>query len=255
MRRAMLSALMVLALAAAAARADGGATIASAPAVVYSQQQFGNSTNGGPDALGFSCITDSWWSLPAIAGDHVTVDWEGGRSVSRVALFAVGATDYNARISGLNGNQLALVSPNGTGRGELTFTAPRSGSMPLAFQVSTCVGEGGAPGPYDFVATVRHAVRLFVPVGALRRGAAVTVQVRDPDGRPITIPALRVSLQVQRPGGHWRTVGQASPAAGLAKIPVALPRSYKGLKVSLRARAGGGGYLTATSQSRRVQVR
>ena len=255
MRRAVLAALIGLVFAAAAAVADGGATIAAAPAVVYGQQQFGNSTNGGADASGFSCEHDSWWSLPTIAGDHVTVDWEGGRSVSRVALFPVGATDYNARISGLSGNQLTLVSPNGTGRGELTFTAPKTGSMPLAFQVGTCVGDGGEPGPYDFVASVKHADRLFVAVGALRRGAVVNVQVRDPDGRPITSPALRVSLQVQRPGSHWRSVGHASAAGGLAKIPVSLPRSYKGLTVSLRAHASGGGYLTATSQSRRVRVR
>jgi hypothetical protein len=256
MKRAVLSAFIVLAFAAAAALADGGATIASAPAVVYGQQQFGNSTNGGPDgADSFGCETDSWWLLPTIAGDHVTVDWEGGHSVTRVALFPVGVTDYNARISGLNGNQLALVSPNGAGRGELTFTAPKTGSMPLAFQVGTCVGDGGEPGPYDFVATVEHAVRLFVPVGTLRRGSTVGVQVRDPDGRPITNSALKVRLEVQRPGSHWRIVGRASANAGLAKISVSLPRSYQDLKVSLRAHAAGGGYLSSTSQSRRVRVR
>jgi hypothetical protein len=248
--RSLLLVTVAAALAApAAAYADGGASIAAAPPVVIAQQQIGNTATGGqsPDVCGTNFR--SWWALPVTAGDHIAVDWESQDSSATLNLWPVGTTDFTfpdtqpAASSELNDNLKA----------ELTYTAPRTGNLPLELFHGAC--STGDPGPYDFVVSVKHTVRLALArVHRVARTGIMKVSVRNPDGVGVTAPALQVVLQARNSNGTWRSVGHAAPANGVARVGYRLPKQSRS-KVVFRVRASGGAYVTATSASLRAAVR
>jgi hypothetical protein len=251
------AAVLWLLLAAAPTLADGAPTIAQAPVVVYGQQEFGNTADGGLDPRqGINCPLDSWWLLPTVAGDNVTIDFEGDNSILDVLAFPVGTNDFN-----LPSNEGALSErgPGANGKGEMVPSATVSGDIPIEFQGTDrvrCEDATAPEGPYDFVARVTHTVRLFVPrLGVLRRSATVKVSVHAPDGSLVNDPALKVSVQLRRPQGSWRTVGVSAVTRSIAAVRVKIPRLLQGRAVSLRVRATGPNYYTATSAAQQVQTR
>jgi hypothetical protein len=237
------------------AAASGGASIAAAPAVAYGQPEFGNTatdggTNPGSLSLEQQCSQtgdNGWWNLPVAAGDAVTIDWEAPAE-SYAMVFPVGTTDFN-----LVGSQAVtheMVS--GNGKAALWFRATVGGTMPLV------IGAGGCftatTGPYSFTAYVKHKVHLFVPhrrVLPLR--GAVAVHVSTPEGHPISDPGLQVLVQIQG-HGHWRGIGSATAAGGVANVPCTLPAGFRGSHTLLRAIARGNEYEPASSATVRVQV-
>lgn len=246
MNRVACAAVVSLALVAAgasAAEADGGHTIEGAPAVVFGQQQFGNTATGGHANNTLS----SWWSLAVTSGDRITIDWESVASDTELQVFTIGTNDFN--LGDASSFERSTLGSNG--RDELVFLAPRTGAMPLRFYVESHIfNEDANPGPYDFTAFVRHGVRLSFPRHSrLPRRATLSVGVRNPDGVAITDAALKVTVEMKRGASKWRAVGSSSPANGMASVPVTLPLSARGKMVSLRARSQGASYVTATSRS------
>jgi hypothetical protein len=66
-------------LAAGSASATARANIASAPTVAYGVQEFGNTATDSTPLQGLcpDIETDTWWLLPVLAGDAVTINFEG----------------------------------------------------------------------------------------------------------------------------------------------------------------------------------
>lgn len=249
------AALAILAFSPAAARASGGQTIASAPVVPWGQQQFGNLVDGGVTAnsCGDSIYTE-WWLLSVISGDRVTIDWEAQEiDYTELDVYPRGTTDFNYPQASVT----ARSTLNSNAKAELALTANSTGNMPVAITSSTWSCLAGTPGPYDFTAYVRHAVVLGVPKRAsLSRRGVLRVAVHNPDGGPVSDPALRVSLQLL--GGsvrRWRTVGSATPADGHAAISYAAPRSMRSRRVLMRVVASGAAYMTTVAGRQRVTVR
>lgn len=211
----------------------------------YGQQEFGTlaPANGCPY---------SWWDLSVTAGDHLTVDWESqATGLPYAALYPKGTNDYDypqtqyVADSFLNGNQ----------KGQLTYTVPSTGVMPLAFTADDlCNADDQGGGPYDFTAYVVHAVTLSLKgVAPHARSGRATVGVHSPDGTPLSDPAIKVQLRASTSGRKTVKLGVSTPSHGLAAVRYKLPASWTRKKVTVRASAEGPGYLTATSTAEGVR--
>jgi hypothetical protein len=242
--RALLAAACVALLASPSARADGGRTIATAPRAAWGVHHTGTTVDVGapcPTRLGSFF---SYWTLRTTKGDRVTIDWGAQQKDTVLSLLPVGTTDATAATATPSDSQ-ALAEMYG--KSELTaHPQRRTGVVPLQVHGFVCDGGGG---PYDFTAHVRHAVRLRV-AWRPRIRSRITVRVHDPDGRPVSSSALRVSIQALLRGA-WRPAGHAPVAGGRAVVRLALrPRR----RVRLRAVASGPAWVTRVSGARRVRV-
>ncbi len=246
---AALVTVAVACFAAQTAAASGGTDIASAPSIVYGQQEFGNTVidNGESPGEPVSFHLDagcgngnsSWWTLPVQAGDKVTVDFEGGASTMLV--YPVGTTDFNL----LSTDSFLESDMPSNDKQEAKFSAPASGSMPVDFY--DCADQP-APGPYDFAASVLHGLVVSLSVGAVNRRqhrTAFLVALHTPSGGAVSNAALRSALQI-RAHGSWAT---------LTTIGVPDAFSYRwshdqrGKRQSLRVRVYGPGYQTTISRT------
>ena len=243
--------------------AQGGQTIASAPAVAYGQLESGGPAgfrtpdcNGTPVIGGFSDYGYwSWWTAPVVAGDVVTVDWQAqpGQDSSgnprywyRVQAFPAGTNDFTVADT----NQvLDDIFADRATIGQFSFRASVSGSMPFVFLSDSCA----APGPYAFTASVSHGLLVSLQrFTRVHRTSKVSVAVDTPDGA--AVPS-GVNVQVQLYSNHrWSSVGSAPVSNGWAVVQLHLPRSVAGEVVSLRAYGTGSGYRGAVSRSTRARV-
>lgn len=89
---ALMGAVLVASLGATIAWAEGGTSIAAAPAVTYGQQEFGNLSSQVEE---YCKHYRSWWTLPVTAGDLVQIDWEAQGAEVDLNLFEAGTTDFN----------------------------------------------------------------------------------------------------------------------------------------------------------------
>jgi hypothetical protein len=237
------------------ARAEGGASIASAPTVTYGQQEFSNIGGGSHVTAecglfgGFSGCCESYyhqfWSLSVLAGDMLTIDWESEVPDLELKLLPVDTTDFT-----LNKNKaVAEQQLANNGKNELQYKAPQSGPLPMDFKLCKV-----APGPYDFTVYVVHTVRLFLArrVKLPTRGT-IAVPVRTLDGSPISDPTLQVKLQVKI-HNHWHTVGISPVNSGVANVPYRLARKWRHKHVDLRAMAQGASYQVAIGAVIAVRV-
>ena len=247
-----LGAASVVALLAAwgwtsSALASGGASIASAPTVVYGQQEFGNlaSDNGEApcDISGDPIGGSSWWNLPVTAGDRVTIDYEG--DLGGFYLFPVGTTDF--ALTSTDPFETSHLGSNGKQRA--VFTAGRSGSMPLDLGMNDgCYPVASLdppaynmrPGPYDFTAYVLHKLVLSMSARSNRRQHRTYLYVgaHNPDGVPIT-NGVHAAFQLLY-GGRWHPTGTYVHWTGRAR----------GKWWRVRAQVAGSGYVTATESIR-----
>lgn len=233
------------------ALAAGGETIATAPLITSRQQYVGDTAEvpeRGTCFLGNSSFSE-YWRVRLTAGDALTVNF-GITEINvdfTVLLYPHGTTD--SRVDGAR--SLASVSVGRNGAGRLEFRAARSGTHPLRF--SSC--GGFATGPFEFRAQVKHRALLSLPARrSVDRTGTIAVQVRTPDGRPITDPALRVTL-LGTWGNKTRTLGRTSPKKGVASFKPSLPASVGGSAIKLRAVAEGRDYFGAVTGTRTVRVR
>lgn len=219
------------------AHAEGGTSIAAAPAVAYGQQEFG--TIVSHDAGGCR----AWWLLPMTTGDHLSIDWETSTDpYVKLFLYAPGTTDFNY----LQTNGVGYQTLNSNSKAEFTFTAPTTGTFPLWLTDVGCRGNV-APGAYSLTAYVTHVLNVFLPhIGNLHSKGTVTVAVHDPAGGPIESPMVKVELQIKGRGG-WHAIGAAPVSQSAAAIRYSVPRSLRHQRVAVRALAAGIGYLAVTS--------
>lgn len=248
MRRATPALLLIsasLMAAAIPARAEGGASIASAPTVAYGQQEFG--TLATPDA---HCVYISWWQLPVVAGDAIQVDWEVHNEGIHFHVFPVGTNDFN-----FNMRESLKFVPNPNLKTESTFTASQTGDMPMWFAIAeTQCPSVNVPGPYSFTAYVVHALTVGLPrVSSLRRRGTLTVAVHNPEGGPINDPTVQVTLQVKG-RGSWQTIGSAAVSNSAATVAYTVPARLRHQHVTLRALAHGSGYASAASAHLKVRT-
>lgn len=242
------------------ALADGGPTIAGAPPIAFGQPEFGNTVTGGRSLDG---RYNSYWSLSVIAGDQVTIEWEGQSSsppdIPQLDVYPVGTTDTNVVITHPVASKTpASKTPHGNGVAGLTFTAPKTGTMPTDFETRGCLfgrGCGHFAGPYAFIAYVRHAARLALPtLGSLPLSGTVAVTTQNPDGAAISDAGLYVFLQIKPANQQWANIGSAAPTDGVAKVGYIIPASLAGQHVEVRAVTGSPYYLAEESGAEQVLI-
>ncbi len=245
---AVLSLLLMLVLPQAQAFASGGADIASAPPISYGKQLFGSTATDGHGEDSFGCgVGLSWWLLPVLAGDEVTIDVEG--ALNQLDAMTVGTTDYNLHSSSV----FTYAEVGSSDKQELSFTAPVGGAMPLEF-FTACGDSWRQPGPYDFTATDHHAV-----VAALKRYPHIktttplvgTASLADgtpvPDGMAFT---LTVSWS-----NHSHAQYSATSVGGVLTFPLSLPATAQGKKATfVVTRPADGQYQAAKGDKMEVVV-
>jgi len=246
-----LGAIAAALLIAPAAQADP--TIAGAGTVMPGTQQFGNTLC--PDQPSDSCPDEQFWKLNGTSGDQVTIDWEHGgpdypEYVNRLQVYPEGTTDFSIS----NVSPLFTFDLPSNNKAQSVFTLPQTGMFPLRFLTNDCCDVGG---PYDFATTIEHAVKLFIGApkakSKIKRTSQVTVNVRNPDGAPLS--GLPVKLTGVWKGKNHR-LGTATSSAGLATFQLHLPRSTRKKTIRLRASMSGvAGYLNARSSAVKVKVK
>jgi hypothetical protein len=233
------------------ALASGGPDIASAPTVAYGQLEFGNTATDDATTYDQTYDCDSWWLVPAIAGDQVTVDWaaslgpDGNYSTAIVtSLYAPGTTDFN--FANVEPVVRAYVN-EANGRQELKYTAARDGTLPLQFQAaeSNCTGSYG---PYNFTAYIKHELIVTLSAKATPKHHSTTFRVaaHNPDGVVIAQTALRAAFQL-RVKGQWQTIKTK-------RAPLRFTKTWKPAQrhkfQSVRVSVSGPAYRTATTTVR-----
>ncbi len=259
--RVGLLCVVLMVLANCPAYADGGSSIASAPAVPAGAQQFGSL---GPSSYTYEhrdlneCYAAfrSWWALSIVAGDSVQIDWEAQNGAVGLNIWAPGTTDFNfPQTNPITHEGLSTA----TNKAELTYGFDASGIYPLEFFDVFQIGCGGKPapvGPYSFTVLVTHALSLALPfVHTLLPKGKLVVGVHDPAGGPIDNPGVIVELQIKG-RGRWITIGKAPVSSSAAAIAYTVPRSLRHNRhVTLRALAAGPGYRAAGSAHIKVRTR
>lgn len=242
------TAVVILPLAAFAA---GSPSIANAPLVQPGVQQFGDNSTCCymNDGFGFH---REFWALRLVSGDRVTINWtfpQTGDSNVTPRFFTPAVTDFN-----FAGSDSAEAESAGAvnGKGSARLVAGASGRWTLAFVTSAIADD---PTAYDFTYYVKHVARLHLaPLASISRTGRVSLSVRAPDGAAISNTALKVRLEGFW-GRGWRLLATSTPKAGKASFRLRLAPALRGTTIKLRARAAGGSYLAATSQTRSVRVR
>lgn len=242
------------------ASAAGGATIASAPAVTYGKQLFGNTASDDGGKTLSECVDgESWWMLPVLAGDRVKIDWEGG--VDYLQAWQVGTTDFNIHTAPFP--QMFHIGSND--KEESIIEAPVAGSMPLRLysfdEEGFCVFEGGGddykPGLYDFIATVQHALAAaLTPVTAVYVNSVVTGGASFVDGTPVPDGTVFHLVAKWHNGRELaRAAFSAASTGGVLSFQLSLPPETVGKTVRLAiSRAEDISYQAAKSVPVNVKV-
>lgn len=235
----------------ASAQAEGGASIAAAPTVAYGQQEFGSTATGGYLTFGCGPGYRSFWALPVVAGDQVTIDWESTISTTEMVVAPVGTTDYNMAHSD-NLTEQALAGNN---KNSFQFTAPQTGTMPLWFR--SCEDIGATPGPYAFTAADQHALATaLTPATYIYPNSAIGGTVSLADGSPTPDGMVFNLIAKWHSQGDLKQVAaSAATAGGSLSFPLALPAESAGKKVRLViARPADPSYLATKSSPLIVTV-
>jgi len=227
-----------------AALASGGSSIASAPTVVYGQQEFGNTAADSPF---YNFFSNSWWLLPVTTGDRITLDLQSEivdctscisngptPDVSEEKIYPIGTSDFNLSSAA----PVRDNNPSDTGYLQDVVAASRTGIMPLDFTAYV-----GNPGPYNFTVYVQHAIVLaqYQSANRQKHRTSFSIAVRNPDGGAITDPSLRMRFVV---GNLSRTVAQ--PFA----FSVSWNRRQRGKWQTARITVSGPSYQTASMKIR-----
>lgn len=212
------------------ASAEGSKTVAGAPVIPFGQQQFGNLNNGA--VTHNSCESDvytEWWTLNVSAGDHVRIDWEAQQlEYTALLVYPPGTTDYTYP----NTNPILKQELNSNNKNEAIVEATADGSLPVAFTSSDWSCLSGTPGPYDFTASLQHALAVALkPYTHIRTNTLVSASVRLANGAPAP-DGLAFNLTVSWGNNESATYAATSSGGGVS-FPMALPEAAKGQTASL----------------------
>jgi hypothetical protein len=163
----------------------------------------------------------------------------------------VGTTDFN-----FQDQQTVLddtLSDNH--KGEARFRATQSGLMPVEFLTikDSCNVYDSDPGPYDFIATVKHGLRAAVAV-ASRSGHRTRFQptVYGPDGSSIDDTSQFTIDLLWLRQGSWR---QVRSSLSFGEFSISWAKKDRGHRQYIKIRVHGPGYQTATSRTLSVKAR
>ena len=100
MRRMLAVAITIVPFIVVSPAHGEGTSIATAQAVVFGQQEFGNTINGrlwenGNCDEGKRKENESYWTLSLVAGDELAIDWEAQQPQTKLELFPIGTTDFS----------------------------------------------------------------------------------------------------------------------------------------------------------------
>jgi hypothetical protein len=236
-----------IAICAVPALGDGGADIASAPAITPGVMEFGN-TNDALLPYGCDSQIADFWMISLIAGDKVTFDW-GSTSdfVHDIDIFPPGTSDFNVQSVHDSGSYpTGVVSENG--KQQTFYTASRTGIYPLDFNAG-CSNDD--PGPYYFTAYVAHALILSLSQRpAEGRRTTFALALHTPDGAPVTASTLTATY-ANRIRGRWTKL---TSVGALYSAKITWPKDDVGKTESVRVTVAGAGYQT-TSTTTKVKVR
>jgi hypothetical protein len=250
----------LLAVAVPSAAAEGGPTVAAAPAVVYGLHETGNTANGGKAAFQNDCYDvyenkNSFWQLPVTVGDQVKIDWGAVILDSTcLSVYPAGTTDFS--LPSTEEERSTEQGPNG--KQEMVFTAPTTGNLIIDFAGEEFhSGCTACAGPYEFTAFLQHTLQLALSAPpVLQTNSTVTVAVTQNTGTPVP-DGLVLGLRAR-----WSENGEkkffdaaASTVGGVASFPLALPASAIGRTVTLTAsRAEDGSYVSVASNSVKARI-
>jgi hypothetical protein len=238
-------ALAMLALPQADAYAGGGASIASAPTVVFGQHTFGTTETGT-----YQCYPAEFWNLSLGAGDQVTIDWA---SVNRyyaykAYIYPAGTTDFS--INNVSPLENFYLGENNHAEG--VFATGTAGSYPLIFVSGSCNTK--TPGPYDFTVTDQHSlVATLKQYLHIKTTTVISASASLASGAPAP-DGLVFTLTASWPGGGTASYNAAS-AGGALTFPLALPETAKGKKATIIVtRPADAQFLAAKSAQLEVPV-
>lgn len=230
-----------------------GTSIESAPAIVFGQQEFGNTLNGHQwnndnCETGHRTDFESFWALNTVVGDKFVVTWEAVPQ-TWIEVFPIGTNDFNYT------KAQAFLHENisSNGKGEFSFSETmNSGVLPFVVRNALCEPPNG-PGPYNFTVRVTHALGVSLPFArVLHSRGAIKVTAHNLEGTPITDPAVQIELQIKG-RGPWRTIGVGTAANPVIafKVPARLRHNRH---VTLRALAHGSDYASASSAHLKIRT-
>jgi hypothetical protein len=216
----------VTALAPTSALANGGANIASAPAM-----PIGTPVSGGAATVdNYTTCCKFWahpdtggveyWRINTLAGDQLTIDWTdvAGTYVS-VCLMTPDITDFTVG----DVQDCAAYLQNNAKR-ELRFTVPTPGAWILAVGDDWCCNHEGWA--YDLITYVKHKTSTMLtansPVRAHRQATL--------HGAVSGVAAGKVVIQRRGKTGGWTTVGLKavrSNGSFVFKTRVGAARTYR----------------------------
>jgi hypothetical protein len=243
-------ALLSAALLPAAASAAGGSNIASAPTVVYGQHTFGTTATGE-----FQCDPAEYWNLSMQAGDQVTIDWATANAhyAEDALIYPAGTTDFSIN----NASYLKRFYIGSNNHAEAIFSTGVGGSFPLIFTGEGDYCEGaGAPGPYDFTATVQHGLTIALKQYAhIRTTTVISASANLVNGTPVPDgAAFNLSVTWPNPNRESATY-TATSVGGAFSFPLALPASAMGKTATLIvSRPADAQFLAAESAKLLVKV-
>lgn len=246
----LASALLGAALLPAVAGAAGGSNIASAPTVAYGQHTFGSTATGE-----FECDPAEYWNLAMQAGDQVTIDWAtaNGHYAEEAMIYPAGTTDFSIN----NIGYLKRFSIGSNNHAEAIFSTGVGGSFPLIFTGEGDYCEGrGAPGPYDFTATIQHSLTIALKQYAhIRTTTAISAGANLVNGTPVPDgTAFNLSVTWPNPN-HESAAYTATSVGGAFSFPLALPASAMGKTATLIvSRPADSQFLAAESAKLQVKV-
>lgn len=241
--------LLLAAFVPATASAAGGANIASAPTVVYGQHTFGTTATGRFE----NCYPAEYWSLAMKAGDQVTIDWAASSRefAYKARIYPAGTTDFSIN----NVSSLESFYLGSNNHAEAVFKSGLSGSFPLIF-----IGEEGcsqpSPGPYDFTATIQHALTVSLKsYTRIRTTTMIAASANLVDGSPVPDgTAFNLSVTWPNPN-HESATYTATSVGGAFSFPLALPASAMGKTATLIvSRPADSQFLAAESAKLQVKV-
>jgi hypothetical protein len=239
--------LLFAAFAPATASAAGGANIASAPTVVYGQHTFGNTSIGE-----WRKVPAEYWNLSMKAGDQVTIDWATTDSdyASEALVYPAGTTDFSIN----NVSSLEYYEIGSNNHAEAIFSTGVGGSFPLIFAANHCCTKN--PGPYDFTATIQHALTIALKQYAhIRTTTTIAASANLVDGTPVP-DGTGFNLSVTWPNSnHESATYTATSGGGAFSFPLVLPASAMGKTATLIvSRPADAQFLAAESAKLQVKV-
>jgi hypothetical protein len=248
--------LLALALPQTSALAEGGKTIATAPTVVYGQQEFGSTAMGqeypekGCGLFGIATYRDQFWILSATAGDLLTISW-GGVNKTELRLYPVGTTDYT--VFSETNNPVAEQELNGNNKNQLQYSVPVSGVMPLEFAVCDYNGEYEKPGPYSFTVTAQHGLAVsMLPRPHIRTNSVIHGSAALVSGAPVPDGTV-FTLTVAWP--HGSVIYPAASVGGSLAFTLALPEEAEGQSATLSLnRAADSQYLAPQTAEVKTKI-